>query len=66
MSRYLEYDEKKGKFTEYIDSMDQCRNMYDDACCCFESEKIGDFPDEEYYHEQCPFFEKEDGILCED
>lgn len=56
MSRYLEYDEKKGKFTEYIDSMDQCRNMYDDACCCFESEKIGDFPDEEYCHEQCPFF----------
>lgn len=65
MSRWLEYDPKTKNFKENIECMDRCKNMYDEVCCCLKCEWAGDFPGEEYCNEQCPFFEKEDGIICE-
>ena len=47
MSRHLERT-ADGEFKETIDDMTKCRWLYDEICCNPLSDKVADFPNDEY------------------
>lgn len=47
MSRHLERT-ADGDFRETIDDMTKCRWLYDEICCNPLSDKVADFPNDEY------------------
>lgn len=61
MSR--QYEPTPDAYTVVIDDMNKCKNMYDEVCCDDRSSWRGGYPDPEYC-EQCPWFEKEDGVIA--
>lgn len=56
MSRHLEKVE--GDFKETIDDMTKCRWLYDEICCNPLSDKVADFPNDDYC-QNCLQFTKE-------
>ena len=64
MSRHRE--EKDGKITITIDSMDECKYLYDQVCCNDQCEWCCNYPYGEDCGTKCRFYEKEDGVIKED
>lgn len=63
MSRYIEYDEEKDKYTENIESCKRCKMLIDGICCDKNSENLGKWgcDAENEQDEEC--FKKEDGKI---
>ena len=59
MSKYTERLPDGSVVTE-ISSYRECKHLYNEVCCCADSDFIGDYPMGEDC-EICPFFAPEDG-----
>lgn len=58
MSRIIEIDEKNQTNVVTLDNPKECANMYNEVCCCSDSECVTDYPDEDDC-KVCKYFKKE-------
>lgn len=64
MSRFIEPNQN-GTYRVTIDNPDDCKFMYNEVCCCADSDEVCDFPEREFCKKRCPHFVKEDMKIYE-